>query len=265
MAEELKVTLPESTEPESKQDTQTEAPEYTEIEQEAMRLGWKPESEFVGKPGKKWKTAEKFLDDKPLYDKIDEQHKTIRKLEKSTDLLREHYEKVEKAAYDRALADLKAQRKVALEEGDLVRAEEIRDEIEDRKALAPKPQPVQPQVDMDAWKKANDWYEADEDMTAFADGLGNRLLKQGKDAKEILEVVEQKVRDAFPHKFRNPNRDTAPRVESSSKKSVVSKGSDDTSFMTKEEIKMMEGFLKSGAPITREEYLRDMKKIKGVK
>jgi hypothetical protein len=266
MPDEIKMTLPEGSEPEP-QDQTPDAPEFTEVELEAMKLGWKPESEFVAKPGRKWKTAERFLEDKPLFDKIDEQHKHAKKLEKQVDLLREHYEKVEKAAFDRALAELKAERKQALEEGDLVRAEEIRDEIDERKQQAPKVQPVQPDPEvgnaMAEWRERNDWYEKDEDMTAFADGLGNKLLKEGKNPVDILEVVEKKIKVAFPHKFRNPNRDSAPRVEGNTKKGKS--GGGDESFMSPEEIRFMETFLKSGAPITREEYIRDMKKVKGVK
>lgn len=267
---ELKITMPEGTEEEKveSQEADDQTPEYTEIELEAMKHGWKPESEFQAKNGRKWKTAEKFMEDKPLYDKIDEQHRVNKRLERQVELLREHYEKVEKAAFDRAVKELKDLRRQALEEGDLVRAEEIRDEIAERQANAPKPEPIQPVVDMDAWKEKNSWYEQDEDMTAFADGLGNRLLKQGKTPQEILEKVEEKVREAFPHKFepkRNPNRETAPRVESTGSKKVSGKSATDTSFMTAEEIKFMDTFLKSGAPITREEYIRDMKKVKGVK
>jgi len=272
MPDELKMTLPEGsevpdTEVQDQDIQQSDAPEYTEVEQEAMKLGWRPESEFTPRPGRKWKTAEKFLEDKPLYDKIDEQHKVIKKLERSTDLLRSHYEKVEKASYERALAVLRAERKQALEEGDLVRAEEIRDQIDEQKQAAPRPQVPEPDPElnsaMDAWKERNSWYEKDEDMTAFADGLGNKLLKSGKSAKEILETVEAKVRTAFPTKFRNPNRDTAPRVEGNSKKGKSS-GSDE-SHMSAEEIRIMESFLRSGVPITREEYIKDMKKVKGVK
>lgn len=268
----VKVTLPEGVEEEKPaQDVQEQqdAPEYTETELEAMKFGWKPESEFTPKAGRKWKTAEKFLEDKPLYDKIDEQHKTIKRLERAQDQFRSHYEKVEKAAYDKAMADLTAQRKQALEEGDLVRAEEIRDEIDVRRQQAPRPQPQQDAEEnkaaMAEWKSRNDWYEKDEDMTAFADGIGNKLLAKGMDPKEILVKVEEKVRETFANKFRNPNRASAPRVEGSSKKGNSGSSASDTSFMSPEEVRFMEGFLKSGAPITREEYIRDMKKVKGVK
>jgi hypothetical protein len=263
----VEVTPPEGKEPEKQEQETPETPEYTEAEVEAMKLGWKPESEFVARPGRKWKTAERFLEDKPLYDKIDEQHKHSKKLERQVDMMRQHYEKVEKAAYDRAVAELKAERKQALEEGDLVRAEELRDKLDEKKEQAPKPQVVQPDPElgqrMESWRQKNEWYESDEDMTAFADGLGNKLFQKGKTAVEILETVEKKVREAFPHKFRNPNRDSAPRVESNSKKGKSSGSESD--FMSAEEIRIMENFLRSGVPITREEYIRDMRKVKGVK
>jgi hypothetical protein len=267
MSEDIKITMPEGVDPEKKEDPQSEAPEYTEIEQEAIKHGWRPETEFEARPGKQWKTAEKFMADKPLYDKIDEQHKTIKKLERATDMLRSHYEKVEKAAYDRAVAELKAERKQALEEGDLVRAEDLRDQIEEKKAEAPKAEPktADPQTNQElvSWKQRNDWYEKDEDMTAFADGLGNKLLAQGVNPTEILETVEKKVKGAFPQKFRNPNRDSAPRVEGGSSKK--GKSGEALDWLSSEETAFMERFLKSGAPITREEYLRDLKKVKGVK
>ncbi len=274
MTEEVKVTMPDGVEegddhaPEATPPSET--PQFTEVELEAMKHGWKPESEFVAKNGRKWKSAERFMEDKPLYDKIDEQHKLIKRTEKQVDIMRQHYERVEQDAFERAVAELKAQRKQALEEGDLVRAEEIRDELQEKQAKAPRPQVAQPDPTvapaMQEWRGRNEWYEKDEDMTAFADGLGNKLLAKGLQPTEILEAVEKKVREAFPQKFvkTNPNRATAPRVEGGSKKSSASSASD-TSFMTAEEVKFMEGMLRAGVPITREEYIRDMKKSKGVK
>jgi hypothetical protein len=266
--EDLKITLPEGEETPEDNDTQSEQPEYSEVELEAMKFGWKPESEFVSKNGRKWKTAEKFLEDKPLYDKIDEQHKTVKDLKRALDAMRKHYDTVRETEYKRALDELKAQRRQALEEGDLVRAEEIRDEIDETKQRAPKPEVVEDNTRvadaLKVWKGENDWYEQDEDMTAYADGYGNKLLKQGVDPVEVLEQVTKKVRAAFPQKFRNPNRDTAPRVEGNARKGSGRSGPDD-SFMSPAEIQIMERFLKSGAPITREEYIRDMKKSKGVK
>jgi len=270
MTEELKMTLPEGVElaPESPEEPQGEpaAPEFSEVEQEAMTHGWKPESEFESKTGKKWKTAEQFMELKPLYDKIDEQHREVKNLKKGMEAFGKHYNKMEQAAYDRAMNDLKSQRKTALEEGDLVLAEEIRDTMDLKKREATLAPIVEPQEDrtaeMNSWKQRNDWYEKDEDMTAYADGVGNKLLRSGKDPTDILAEVSKRTRAAFPAKFRNPNKDTAPRVESGS--GGRNRGGSETAGLTAQEIQIMEQLIRSGAPITREAYIRDLKKSKGV-
>jgi len=272
MEEEIKMTLPEGEEPalETKvEEPQSKEPEYSEVEQEAMKHGWRPEADFDATKGKKWKTAEAYMELKPLYDKIDEQHRTVKGLKKSLEDFGTHYNKVEQAAYNRAVADLKDQRKVALEEGDLVRAEAIRDEMDelkDKQAAQPVVQVQHNRISeeqMDAWYKRNDWYRKDKDLTAFADGIGNELHRENVDPIEILAEVERRAKGAFPHKFRNPNKDGAPRVESGGNK----KGSagEDTSFMDATEIRIMENLIKSGAPISRADYIKDLKKVKGLK
>jgi hypothetical protein len=117
-------------------------------------------------------------------------------------------------------------------------------------------------AEMNSWKQRNDWYEKDEDMTAYADGVGNKLLRSGKDPTDILAEVSKRTRAAFPHKFRNPNKDTAPKVESGS--SGKNRGGSETSGLTAGEIQIMEQLIRSGAPITREAYIKDLKKSKGV-
>ncbi len=262
--EEIKMTMPEGT-PEPQQEA-PDAPELSAVEQEAMSFGWKPESEFDPASGKEFRTAKEFMALKPLYDKIDEQHKELKTVKKGLENFGKHYNKMEQAAYERAMNDLKSARKTALEEGDLVRAEEIRDEMDETKAAATKRPVVEvPQVDMsvemNSWRKQNDWYEKDEDMTAYADGVGNKLLRSGKDPSEILAVVSQRTRAAFPHKFRNPNKESAPRVESGT--SGKSKGGSGASQLTAQETQIMESLIKSGAPITREGYIKDILKSRG--
>lgn len=268
MADEITMTMPEGVEPVAPQEQAPVPVEYSEVEQEAMSHGWKPEAEFDSKSGKEWRTAKEFMALKPLYDKIDEQHKEVKNLKRGMEAFGKHYNKVEQAAYERAMNDLKAKRTAALEEGDLVRAEEIRDEMDDKKREATQRPVIEVPVEdrtaeMNSWKKTNSWYEQDEDMTAYADGVGNKLLRSGKDPSEILAEVARKTRAAFPHKFRNPNKESAPRVESGS--GGKNRGGSDTAFMSASDIQIMESLIKSGAPITREVYINDLKKAKGIK
>jgi regulator of replication initiation timing len=243
---------------------QQETPQLSEVELQAMELGWKPKEQFDEASGKKWRTAEDFLDRKTFFDKIDEQHKRIRTLEKGLQAHAEYNAKIEKAAYERALSDLKKQRRAALEEGDTLLAEDLRDRIDEIKEQVQEVKPAQvapvelPEP-IKQWREKNSWYEKDTVMTNFADGLGNRLVAQGYSPTEVLQQVERAVRENFPAKFRNPNKDNAPQMETGNKKPTAA----DTFRLSAEEERMMEAMIRAGAPIKREEYIAQIKKSKG--
>lgn len=249
---------------EVKQEQQEETqPQFTEIEQQAMQHGWRPKDQFDESTGKKWRSAEEFMDRKPLFDKIDEQHRRLRDLENGVKALAEHNKRIEASAYQRAINELRNERKQALEEGDLVKAEEIRDRIDEVKEQSrqqPQPQQVSnPQFD--AWVEKNEWYTNDAKLRKYADGVALELRQEGvKDPTEFLKRIEREVRETFPDKFRNPNRDLAPKIDSgrgSAKSDNFELSADDERMITQ--------MLKAGAPITREEYIKQLKSARGVK
>lgn len=244
-----------------------EAPEVSETEQQAMSLGWKPEEEFkADNPNKKWRTAEDFMDRKSLFDKIDDQHRKIRDLERGMKSFAEHNAKVEQMAYDRAVKDLKAQKKEALAEGDLVKAETIQDQIETvgtQKVIAQQQfaqaqtQPVAPEFQ--AWLVANDWYEKDPDLRAYADGVGNQLASSGLQGPELLRQVSEKTRAFAGHRIqalnRNPNKDRAVPAESGVRKTSVKT----SASLSPDEERIMNNMIRAGAPITREDYIKQLR------
>lgn len=247
-------------------ENQEQAPvEPTEVELQAAELGWKPEEEFKADPaneGKKWRTAEDFMDRKSLFDKIDSYHRKVKDLEKGIQSLSQHNATIEQSAYERALRELRSERKQALEEGDVVRAEEIRDRIdevkEQQKTAQPQPQPgVNPEFL--AWVNNNKWYENDPDMRAFADGYATQLISQGvRDPQQALPLLEKKVREVFAAKFRNPNKDRAPSLDSGKGK-VKSDGFS----LTPDEEKIMTNMIRAGVPISKEEYIAQIKASRG--
>lgn len=242
---------------------QVQEPQYSEIEREAMQHGWRPKDQFDESSGKKWRSAEEFMDRKPLFDKIDEQHKRLRDLENGVKALAEHNKRIEEAAYQRAMRELRAERKQALEDGDLVKAEEIRDRIDEvkeqqRKQPAPQ-QASNPQFD--AWVAENKWYNEDPKLRKFADGVALDLRNQGvNDPVTFLKSIEREVRETFPDKFRNPNRDLAPKLDSG-------KGSSkpDTFQISADDERIIDRMIKAGVGITREEYIAQLRKARGVK
>lgn len=247
---------------EVKEEVKQTEPQYSEIELQAMEHGWKPKEEFDESTGKKWRSAEEFMDRKSLFDKIDEQHRKIKDLSKGLNALAEHNKKIEQSAYERALRELRAERKQALEEGDLVKAEEIRDridEVKEEQRKQPVPQTNVVNTSFEQWVAQNKWYESDPDMRAYADGYAQQLVGNGvTDPSVALPQIERKVREVFAAKFRNPNKDRAPSLETGKARSKA-----DSFVMTREEEKVMNQLIAAGAPITREDYISQLKKSRG--
>lgn len=245
---------------------QEPAPQLSEIEQRAMELGWQPKEEFEANPanaGKKWRDAEDFLDRQSFFDHINSLKQEVRQAKRAAQLLAEHNRKIEQVSYERALAKLKAERKEALENQDYAKAEEIRDQIDDLKTKAV--QTTVPEMPSDsnavvsAWMERNKWYTQDNDLRVFADGYAVNLYNSGvRDPKEALPLIEAKVRETFPNKFRNPNKDRPQSLEGGGQQ----KQSKSTFTLTPEEEKIMDTMLKAGVPLSREEYIKQIKMLR---
>ena len=74
----------------------------------------------------------------------------------------------------------------------------------------------------EAWQRDNDWFGSDDEMTSFALGLHNKLVKSGVDPQsdEYYEKVNSRVRQVFPEKFNSEETADAP-TQRTSKTNVV--------------------------------------------
>ena len=117
------------------------------------------------------------------------------------------------------LNDAKKQYKDAFESGDsdaLVNAQEqltiikMKSErvnnfkpapIKEDEPVVQKQQPVDEKAVL--WTRKNDWFGSDDEMTSFALGLHNKLVKEGVDPRsdEYYDKVDARVRQVFPEKF----------------------------------------------------------------
>lgn len=267
MAEEVGKPV-EGVVPEGTPATVAKAPEqFTEIEQKAINQGWRPKEEWDGDPDL-WRPAREFVDRGELFKKIDDQSKTIKEFKRTLDELAKHHSRVQKVEYERALADLKAQKKDALNDGD---ADAVVD-IDEKLALVREAQKNAPDIHVPAapsepnplfvsWVERNNWYENQPAMRAYADRLGNELgARGGMSATDVLAHIEREVRKEFAHKFNNPNRDKPGAVEGSTNRGGKGK---DTFTLTEDERRAMQRFVKMGA-ISEEKYIAEIKKTRGV-
>ena len=85
----------------------------------------------------------------------------------------------------------------------------------------PSLQPEHPQVDpkAEAWAKKNDWFGDDQAMTFAAFGVHKELVEQGVDptSDEYYQMVDNKMRDNFPHKFSQEQSAPVQQVAASSR------------------------------------------------
>jgi hypothetical protein len=84
----------------------------------------------------------------------------------------------------------------------------------------------QPQVERDEraelWRDDNPWFGSDDEMTAFALGLHNKLTKDGLDPRsdEYYEKINSRMRQVFPDQFDDGIEDE-PEVQAKPKSSNV--------------------------------------------
>jgi hypothetical protein len=264
MAEQVEGQVPEVKEtPEAAQ----EAPQLSAIEQRALDQGWVPQDEWQGDPDD-WRPAKEYVDRGELLKSISELKRELRLQKEGVQEFRKHHEQVKELAYKQALADLRAQKKVALENGDHDAVVEIDEAIAETRekqkaqAVEPKaaPQSDGPHPDFVRWEQRNGWYRNDRAMKAVADEVARDLVSRGEqDLAKVLVEVDKEVRRAFPAKFENPRRAGAPSVEGNVRNPRSAK--DDTLSMTDVEKNIMNKILRTGA-ITKEKYLEEFKKTR---
>lgn len=75
-------------------------------------------------------------------------------------------------------------------------------------------QPPAPQLDpkLTAWKERNSWFGQDDEMTGYAMGLHNKLVKAGYDpqSQEYYDAIDTRIRKVFPEQFESAEKPSAP-------------------------------------------------------
>lgn len=238
---------------------------YSDVEQAAIDRGWKPKEEYSGDPTR-WRSAEVFMAlDEPLK-RIEHQSKEVKQLRAAIEASKEHYSKVEAAAFDRALKSLKEDRKQAMidgdtekvfaleEEADAIKVQKAQAELQARKPVVEDAPQINPEFT--EWRNRNSWYQSDKAMTAVADVYGRELHDEGHTPAQVLRMVAEKIKEDFPQKFNKGSKNQA--VEPSSRGGRSSGGNES---LSQTEVDIMRKIVKSGV-MTEAQYRADLKKLK---
>lgn len=253
--------------PKNETGTKIEGEVLSPVQQEALEQGWVPKDEFEGDP-ERFVDAGEFLRRGELFRKIESQSKELKKTNAALAELARHNAKIREQEYARAVADLKAQKKTALSEGDADKVVEIDDKLDlvkDQQRLATQQalqQPIQQEVhpELQNWISNNSWYETNKGMRGWADARGIELAEEGKSPREVLKTLEKEVKDRFKEKFTNPNREKVGAVEGVRGRPAAGKTDDNYELSDTERTIM--NTLVNQKVLTKEEYIAQLRAIK---
>ena len=252
------------------------APEKTEnfteeidsIEDRAKRMGWVPQDKYKGKP-EFWSSAEDFVakgeNELPVvkenFRRLDKKYKT---LEQDLAVMRESYTSFEKKAYEKALTEIKAQQKFAVEDGDVVKYDKLeqqKEELVKESVVEKKKQSETPQIpqEVNDWVDKNPWYHSDMELQSKAEEYSTRLERSRPDLslEENLQEVERQIKVNFAHKFENPQRRQPSSVLSGDGARAASKSRVKTFSDLPDDAKKMCLMFERRKVTTRDKYIKD--------
>ncbi len=225
------------------------SPEEAEIEAQARRMGWRPESEYTpGKSNRPWVDAKTFVERgmselpvlrnryRELDSKFAAQGVVIKTLEKNSEEqqrvlleLREMSKNAEDRAYIRAARELSARERAAVEAADTAAYDLVQRERQDLEQHRPKPvsdppvrapdpaataAPQGPPPEVAQWIQENPWFTTDPTLNQVAIAFDAEVKREHPDWTVTEQLAEAKARVVarFPEKFGNPRRAAAATV-----------------------------------------------------
>lgn len=231
--EEDQVVLEEAGE-EQEQEQEPQTPQVDpEVEKRAQMMGWVPKETFRGDPAR-WKPAEEFVQRadelmpimkgqlRKYEDTISSLQNEVMSTRKTMEQVIKMGEKVSEREYQKARADIIRAQAEAVAAGDAEKWQQLeaeKDKLEPPQKIEVRP-PTTQQMDgnenpvFKQWHAdGNDWYLSDPAMTRYANAFAAENQNPGIPYVQWLNMVKEEVKNAFPHKFENPNRAKAAAVD----------------------------------------------------
>lgn len=255
----------------AKQEVTQEAQSNPLVER-ATALGWMPKEEWIeaGHDEDDWKPAKTFIEVGELIGKVRNQSKELQETKQALVFVSTKNKEVYEKGYKAAITELRTQKRAALAEGDLVKADELEEkidatkvELEQIKATPAVPKTNAPDPEHLAWLQENPWYN-DPIMARFTDSLAIEYIRANNGQvtpADVRDFVTKEVKREFAHKFPQklkgaPNPDGEGRStgrQSGSK--LDSKLAQAKAAMTDQDRAIMKTMMRS-AELTEEAYLK---------
>lgn len=247
-----------------------QVPEVSPEEERARSGGWVPKSEWKGDPNE-WRSAKEFNERGEIFATMRDLRKDNKDVRQALQFLTKQQQMQYDKGYQQAIEELKAQKRAALTDGELVIADDIGERLEQvkkeqeafRAATRPSTQPTEPTDTFKEWHSRNRWYfgagEDNKDLTLFANAMGidyRQSHPEGNEA-EMLAYVERKVKSEFKHKFQKapPSPNGGGREFSGKTPQSAGKYSEVKASMTEEDRSIMKTVLRDTG-MTEAEYFK---------
>jgi len=243
-----------------------------EIEELAGEIGWRPDGELSAK--------DFILKSRDIQDTmrthIQDQKKQLSELGSSVAELKIHNERVYKAEVSRLkgeLDTLKKEKRLAIEDGDADKVDELDEQIDGLKEAMAAPKPEAQSGDnsaFDAWIVNNSWYDSDPEMAQYADAIADQ--NPGAPYERVLSLAERKVKEMFPDRFEGEVSTPTPGSPKSKAKPAASPvepggrraaGAKFTKAdLSADQLNIMSQFVRQGI-MTEKQYIADIAKTQG--
>lgn len=216
-------------------------------EEEARKMGWKPQEEFEGNPDR-WVSAEEFIERGkhilPILTKNNDRLKSelsvrdqriaslsnsLKEAQNAIENLKQYQSEATKRAVEQAKKDIVARLKVAREEGDIdaeVQLSEQLGELRNTEKAASSAteednsnkQVAQPTPELMEWKQENTWFEQDQERTARFLRIAAALRASGNQSvgRAFVDEVSKAEKELDAISGNNVNKKPASKVDSSS-------------------------------------------------
>ncbi len=253
------------------------AKELSDIEKQAVEMGWRPAAKFdTSTEGKRFIGAEEFVERGQLFKKIDHQKSELHELKNVLKDMSDHYKKTEELAYNRALNDLLTARDRAVEEGNIEDFKRIDSQVAEvskqAQELQKLPAIAAPQAEPEPLsREAESFYTRNQHwfnnnslensrMVNFAASADKIMMQSRPDLseKQRIELIEADIQLAFPHRFENANRSAPPTVAMASAESRSTKGSDLVGKLSHRQQALAKAMIAQGLYTSAEEYAKDL-------
>ena len=268
----------EDIEVEEPQEEKKEEPEkkLSEIEERAMRMGWKPKSEYDKDP-ETWVGADKFLqradEEMPLLrERLRHSDKRIEEMQKAMLDMKGLMTRMEQRGYDRAHSELEQQLAAAKADYDMDKYDQLmKQKVELEKQEAAKPQEPKPQ-DLDPvlvhWVNdpKNRWFYEEPGMQQQAIDYFGKLEVDSPYMSTIdkIKATEDYVKQQNPGKFGLRPKPTYSDVETTNVSTSPKNNTKSYADIPKDERQIMDNILKQ-MPFYGKKDEDSQKKIKQYK